>query len=368
MSATPAASRRALRLGTRGSALARLQSEQVADALRARGHAVEIVAVVTAGDVRPPDTAWGEGAFVGALEHALLCGEVDLAVHSAKDVPIGEDRPGDRDGGAARARADGAAGCPEARAVAPATDVAGPSGAGPLVIAAYPWREDPRDALVLPASRAGTVPDAPAPALLPLPAPGPIRCGGLDADLLPSGSRVGTDSPRRAGFLRAARPDLEIVPLHGNVDTRLRRLDDGNAGALVLAVAGLLRLGHAARISCAIDPELVPPAPAQGALAVQCRSDDGEVRAALAGLDDPSIRLAVETERAVLRAAGGGCRAPLGAFATVSGGVIDLVAGAVAADGRATMTRSSAPEAAWRELAESTARALLRSGYPGADE
>ena len=331
---------RVLRLGTRGSTLARLQSELVADALRARGHDVELVVVVTAGDVRPPDTAWGEGAFVGALEHALLSREIDLAVHSAKDVPIDDEGPRQ----AERREAVGAGG-----------DAAAGSATGPLVIAAYPWREDARDALVLPTS---CVP-------APVPTPDPVRCGTITSGLLPIGSRVGTDSPRRAGFLRAARPDLEIVPLHGNVDTRLRRLDEEAADALVLAVAGLVRLGHATRITCALDPELVPPAPAQGALAVQCRSDDGEVVAALSDLDDPSVRLAVETERAVLRAAGGGCRAPLGAFATVSDGVIDLVTGAIDSDGQPTFGRSSAPARRWRELAEGAARSLVRGGSAG---
>ena len=254
--ATAGTTTRRLRLGTRASALALAQSEAVAEALRSRGVEVELVTVRTLGDERPPDTAWGEGAFVGALETALLAGEVDLAVHSAKDVPTSEDPR--------------------------------------LVIAAWPRREDPRDALV-------------------------CREPGLRLDTLPPGSRVGTDSPRRTAFLRARRPDLVVHPLHGNVDTRLRRLDAGETDALVLAVAGLRRLGLAGRISEVLAPEVIPPAPGQGALAVQCRADDEATKASLAALDDPPTRLAVETERAFLRASGGGCRAPIGALAVVAG-------------------------------------------------
>lgn len=260
---------RPLRLGTRGSTLARIQSAIVADLLRARGVEVELVTIVTAGDVRAPDTTWGEGAFVGALEAALRDGTVDLAVHSAKDVPI-----------------------------EPETD---------LVTAAYPGRADARDALVI----AGD--------------------GSLAA--LPPGAVVGTDSPRRTGFLRAARPDLRVVPLHGNVDTRLRRLDGGEVDALVLAVAGLARLGRADRITEILPATLVPPAPGQGALAVQVRRTDQALRDRLAELDDSPTRTAVTLERAVLEAFGGGCRAPLGALAEVGDDAIRLVAGSVTTGG-----------------------------------
>lgn len=255
---------RPLRLGTRASALAMTQSGLVADALRAHGVPVELVTIRTLGDQRPPDTTWGEGAFVGALETALLSGEVDLAVHSAKDVPTTEDPR--------------------------------------LVIAAYPPREDPRDALV------GRVP-------------------GLTLDDLPSGSRIGTDSPRRGAFIRAHRPDLRVHPLHGNVDTRLRRLDDGETDALILAVAGLTRLGLEARIGQVLSPEIVPPAPGQGSLAIQCRSDDATTRDWLGRLDDPATRVAVETERAFLHASGGGCRAPIGGLARVADGEVVLAGG-----------------------------------------
>jgi hydroxymethylbilane synthase len=318
---------RTLRLGTRGSTLARLQSELVAESLRRAGHDVELVTIVTAGDVRPPDTAWGEGAFVGALEAALTVGEVDLAVHSAKDVPI-----------------DGAQ-------------------APTLVTAAYPGREDARDALVLRADgrpARDTVPPRVPAGMPPVPA-----SATLPLDALPPAARVGTDSPRRAGFLSAARSDLVIVPLHGNVDTRLRRLDAGEVDALVLAVAGLVRLGRTDRASVAVDPAVLPPAPGQGALAVQCRADDGEVLDALAALDDPATRLAVEAEREVLRVTGGGCRAPLGAFATTGGDRLELLAGALTTSGRPVFLRRSGPADRWRDLSASAAGELLRAGFRG---
>lgn len=265
-----------LRLGTRGSTLARIQAESVAAALGRLGVSVELVVLVTEGDRRPPDTAWGEGAFVSAIQAALLAGSIDLAVHSAKDVPL--DRPAE------------------------------------LVLAAFPPRADARDALVL---RAGASRESDA-----------FRC-------LSEGAVVGTDSPRRGGFLLAARPDLRVRPLHGNVDTRLRRLDEGEVDALVLAVAGLERLGRADRIAATLPLERVPPAPGQGALAVEVRAIDERTRRLVARLDDPSTRLAVEAERALLDATGGGCRAPVGAHATVTGGQVRLLAGAVGADGSA---------------------------------
>ena len=309
-----------LRLGTRGSTLARRQSELVAAALRGAGHEVELVTIVTEGDVRPPDTAWGEGAFVGALERALRDGTVDLAVHSAKDVPIGEE---------------------------PAGPDAGPGawlGFGPdagrrLVVAAYTSREDPRDALV---TRDGA---------------------GLES--LPAGAAVGTDSPRRAAFLAATRPDLRIVPLHGNVDTRLRRLDAREVDALVLAVAGLVRLGHADRAGCALDPSVLPSAPAQGALAVQCRADDIRLRDALAVLDHAPTRRCVEAEREVLERTGGGCRAPLGALGTVRDGRLELLAGAVVRAAGPVVVRRSDDAGRSMELARSVAQELLEAGFRG---
>lgn len=291
----PAAQTRSgvLRLGTRGSRLALVQSGGVADALRALGAEVELVTVRTAGDQRAPDTAWGEGAFVGALETALLERAIDLAVHSAKDVPTTEDPR--------------------------------------LTIAAYPHREDPRDALV-------------------------GRDPGLTLGSLPVGARVGTDSPRRGAFLRARRPDLRVHPLHGNVDTRLRRLDEGETDALVLAVAGLTRLGLAGRISEIIPPDVVPPAPGQGALAIQCRADDAATAAWVGRIDDPATRAAVEAERAFLRASGGGCRAPIGGLARVEGERLVMRAGTAGVDapsdaGGRDAAPDAAPVVAWGETA-----------------
>jgi hydroxymethylbilane synthase len=256
-----------IRLGTRGSRLALIQSELFAQRLRDSGDDVEMVPIVTEGDVRPLDMPFGEGVFVAAIARALIAGEIDIAVHSAKDIPLEE--------------------YPE------------------LVIAAYPERDDPRDALI-------------------------THAGHQSLDTLPAGATVGTDSPRRTGFVLAARPDLKVVPLHGNVETRLRRLDEGEVDALVLAAAGIDRLGRGERIDQRLDPDVVTPAPAQGALAVQSRHD-------LLGLlsihDVPSIRLAVETEREVLRATGGTCRAPVGALARVDGDSFTLLVAAVNSDG-----------------------------------
>src|SRR6266851_5778679 len=264
-------SARRLRLGTRGSRLALVQSELVAARLRAFGVPVELKTIVSDGDLRARDTPIGEGIFVTALERALVAGEIDLAVHSAKDLPLEEDPK--------------------------------------LVIAAYPERADARDALV-------------------------TRLSERSIDELAVGARVGTDSPRRAGFLRALRPDLDVIPLHGNVDTRLRRLDAGEADALLLAAAGLDRLGFGGRIATRLDPGSMPPAPAQGALAVQARRGDPKVLDVLGALDDADVRIAVVAERALLKAMGGGCRAPVGAVAVQVDGVLMLLAGAVTSDGR----------------------------------
>jgi hydroxymethylbilane synthase len=263
------------------------------------GISVELVTIVTSGDLRKPDTAWGEGAFVGALETALLTGEIDLAVHSAKDVPI-----------------------------APEDD---------LAIAAYPVRADARDALVARESATAT---------------------SLAA--LPTGSVIGTDSPRRTGFVLAARPDLQVVPLNGNVDTRLAKLDRGDVDALMLAVAGLARLGRADRITEILPVEVAPPAPGQGALAIQVRASDVDLCAALSAIDDASTRAAVMAEREVLRLSGGGCRAPLGAFGFAEGATLTMTAGVVdpSGSGRRVIVRSAAVADAM-DLAAAIAEELL---------
>jgi hydroxymethylbilane synthase len=240
-----------IRLGTRGSRLALIQSELVALMLRDLGHEVELVPIVTEGDVRPVDMSPGEGVFVAAIAQSLLEGEIDVAVHSAKDVPLVE---------------------------APA-----------LVIAAYPERADPRDALI-------------------------TRRGRASLATLEKAATVGTDSPRRTGFVLAARPDLVVVPMHGNVDTRLQRLDDGAVDALVIAAAGVDRLGRGERIDERLDAELVAPAPGQGALAVQARRSDVDL-----------LR--------ILREMDGTCRAPIGALAAVTADGFTLLAAGVSSDG-----------------------------------
>jgi hydroxymethylbilane synthase len=281
----------AIRLGTRGSRLALVQSELVAQRLRRAGYEVLPVPIVTEGDVRPIDMSPGEGVFVAAIARALLAGEIDIAVHSAKDVPLEED-PG-------------------------------------LVIAAYPERADPRDVLI-------------------------TRRGGASLQSLATGAVVGTDSPRRAGFILAMRPDLKVIPLHGNVETRLRRLDDGAADAIILAAAGVDRLGRQARIDERFEPDVVAPAPGQGALAVQVRRSDARIVELITAIDDRDIRLSVETEREVLRATGGTCRAPVGALASVSGDELTLLAAGVNSDGsdklveRAGCARDGATELAAR--------------------
>ncbi|MBA3234792.1 MAG: hydroxymethylbilane synthase, partial [Chloroflexi bacterium] len=205
------------------------------------------------------------------IEAALLDGRIDIAIHSAKDVPTEEDPR--------------------------------------LAIAAYLPRADARDALVI--GRGIELQDDAPPSLASLPA----------------GARVGTDSPRRTAFLRAARPDLTIHSLHGNVDTRLRRLDAGETDALVLAAAGLDRLGLADRIACRFAARSIPPAPGQGALAIQTRTGDGPTRALVGHLDDPGTRRTVELERAILARSGGGCRAPLGVLAVGDAEGITVSAG-----------------------------------------
>ena len=281
---------REIAIGSRGSALALAQARLVDEALQHEGYASRVVIIETEGDRRAPDTAWGEGAFVAAIERALLGGSVDVAVHSAKDVPTDQD--------------------PRLR------------------IAAYLPRADPRDALV-------------------------VRTDAKERRLadLPSGCRVGTDSPRRTGFLLARRPDLVVHPLHGNVDTRLRRLDAGETDALVLACAGLDRMGLGDRIAERLEPEVVPPAPGQGAIAVQVRSDDQRMLAVAETIDDGRTRLEVEAERTFLRRSGGGCRAPIGALATVVGGELDLLGGYANPDGSDTViARRRGPVASGEDL------------------
>ena len=264
----------AIRIGTRGSALALAQARLVASSLEA---VTELVVVRTAGDeTARPIRELGDGAFVAALEESLRRGEVDVAVHSLKDLPT--EAPAD------------------------------------LVIAAVPGREDPRDVLVTAAR------------------------GGLAS--LPRGALVGTSSPRRAAFLRAVRADVRLAEIRGNVETRMRKVRDGEFDATVLALAGLRRLGVAISPDEILPAEVMLPAPGQGALAVQCRASDASLRERLARLEDPAARLAVTAERALLRSLGASCALALGALATVDADRLTLSAG-LAEDGGIRRARAS---------------------------
>ncbi|MGH7550179.1 MAG: hydroxymethylbilane synthase [Gemmatimonadota bacterium] len=290
----------ALRLGTRASALARAQARLVADRLRAEGREVELVEIRTGGDRPQRDRSLplARGAFVKELEAALLDRRIDLAVHSAKDLPT-EETPG-------------------------------------LVLAAVPPRGDPRDALVT------------------------RHRGGL-ADL-PAKARVGTESPRRRAFLLLERPDLRVVSIRGNVDTRLERLEAGRCDALVLAKAGLDRLGETGRIAEVLEPERMLPAVGQGALVVQARSGEPWLDE-LACLEDPETRHAVAAERAFLKAMGGGCRAPFAALARLEAGDLVVRGAALDPDGREVVrdtTRGPLERAV--DLGRSLAGTLLERG------
>ncbi|MFJ7493263.1 hydroxymethylbilane synthase [Streptomyces sp. NPDC097727] len=247
-----------LRLGTRRSKLAMAQSGLVADAVsEVTGRAVELVEITTYGDISREHLAQigGTGVFVAALRDALLRGEVDFAVHSLKDLPTTQ-----------------------------------PEG---LVLAAVPVREDPRDVLV--------------------------ARDGLTFEQLPSGARIGTGSPRRMAQLNAyARNhglDIETVPIRGNVDTRIGFVRSGELDAVVLAAAGLSRLGRIGEVTDFLSVDTVLPAPGQGALAIECAATSADLAAALAELDDPYSRAAVTAERALLAALEAGCSAPVGALA-----------------------------------------------------
>jgi hydroxymethylbilane synthase len=245
-----------LRLGTRASALATTQSGHVADLVRERlGREVELVEVSTEGDVNraPLASMGGTGVFVSALRDALLDGRVDLAVHSLKDLPT--------------TPADG------------------------IALAAIPLREDPRDVVV--------------------------ARDGLTLGELPVGSRLGTGSPRRVSQVAALGLGLELQGIRGNVDTRIRKVREGEVDAVVLARAGLARLGRLDEVTEVLDPLQMLPAPGQGALAIECRTADADLVASLARLDDPATRAAVTAERAVLSTLEAGCSAPLGALAEV---------------------------------------------------
>ncbi|MEV7285642.1 hydroxymethylbilane synthase [Streptomyces sp. NPDC093252] len=253
---------KALRLGTRRSRLAMAQSGLVADAVRqVTGRPVELVPITTQGDISREHLTQigGTGVFVTALRDALLRGEVDFAVHSLKDLPTAQ--PAD------------------------------------LALAAVPPREDPRDVIV--------------------------ARDALKFTDLPRGARIGTGSPRRTAQLNAyARGhglDIETVPIRGNVDTRIRYVQDGDLDAVVLAAAGLNRIGRGDEVTDFLSVDTVLPAPGQGALAIECTADNAELIALLGELDDPFTRVAVTAERSLLAALEAGCSAPVGALADLLG-------------------------------------------------
>ncbi|MBY0563118.1 MAG: hydroxymethylbilane synthase [Hyphomonadaceae bacterium] len=287
------------RIGARGSQLSLAQTGQTRARLAARlgvaADALEIVPIVTSGDAiqdRRLIESGGKGLFTKELDEALLDGRIDLAVHSLKDVPTRL-----------------------------------PAG---LSIACVPEREDPRDAFVC------------------------LRARTLDE--LPSGANIGTASLRRQAQALFARPDLGVVTLRGNVDTRLRKLEAGEADATFLAIAGLKRLGLEARAASLIDPEQMPPAACQGALAITARADDARVRDALSALQCVRARREIEAERAFLEALDGSCRTPLGALARAEGETLSFVGEALTPDGtarwrrRETITFGANPVAEARSL------------------
>lgn len=302
-----------LKLGTRGSQLALYQANTVARLIaEAGGPPCELVIIRTSGDrlqERPLSEVGGKRLFVKEIEDALLKGEVDLAVHSSKDMP---------------------ALLPEG-----------------LEIAGVLEREDPRDAVVLPASKSGHA----------------HSVDELVAALGQSPS-VGTASVRRVALLKRLLPNARFAPMRGNLDTRLRKLDEGEHDALVLAAAGLRRLGFASRISLTLPLSACIPAPGQGIIAIEIRSGDARVRSAVDAITDRVAAQALEVERGVVDALGGGCQTPIGALATpVREDQFELVAAVIALDGsRLLKTVLHGPRASARELGVRAAQDLLAQG------
>lgn len=297
-----------LRIGTRGSALALWQARSVAAGLERLGVTVELVPISTRGDQRqdvPLAAIGGKGVFVTEIHDALLRGDIDLAVHSAKDM---------------------AASSPDG-----------------LTIAAVLPREDPRDALLL-------------------------RAGARAFE--PASATIGTGSPRRVAQLRRLWPDARFEPIRGNVDTRLRKLDTGDVDALVLACAGLRRLGLAGRITAPISVIDCVPAPGQGIIAVEARRTDDRAIELLAPMDDSAARTALAAEQAVVSELGGGCQLPLGVFAEIHGPTLSIRARATSASGTTVLEDEvsgdpvdpvEAGRRLGRRLAMRGARGLLQS-------
>jgi hydroxymethylbilane synthase len=294
-------STRTLRLGSRKSPMAIAQSRQVADMITARtGRKVEVVGVTTLGDVSRAALTQigGTGVFVSALRAGLLGGEVDLAVHSLKDLPAGA-APG-------------------------------------IVLAAVPSRDDPRDALV-------------------------AREGTKLADL-PPGAAIGTGSPRRAAQLLAIRAGLRCVPIRGNAGTRVAKVGTGELDGVVLACAGLARIGYGNAITQVFEPDEMLPAPGQGALAIECRADDSELAVVLGMVNDPASMAAVTAERSLIEALEAGCSAPVGAYAA-GADQLRMQAAVMSVDGRRVLrAHGAAPAGAARRLGRDLAAELLRCG------
>jgi hydroxymethylbilane synthase len=289
-----------LRIGSRGSQLALWQANHISALLRERGHEVEIEIIKTTGD-KITDVALAKvgtkGMFTKEIEEALAAGRVDLAVHSLKDLP---------------------------------TEV--PRG---FEIAAITKRENPRDVFV--SKKHNSI------------------------DELPRGARVGTSSLRRQAQLKAVRPDLDIYPLRGNVDTRLRKLDAGDYAAIILAAAGVNRLGLTAFVKQVIPADIMCPAAGQGALGIEIRQGDEGTRRHLAFLDDSAARVATTCERALLNKLGGGCQVPIGAFAEVRDGRIHLE-GVVAHPDGSLVLRESRDGGDPERLGSEVGETLLRRG------
>lgn len=291
---------RKVRLGTRSSPLARWQAEWVAARLTSLGVAVEMIHITTQGDVKtgPLGQIGGQGLFTKEIQRALLDEQIDLAVHSLKDLPT--------------------------------ADVPG------LAIAAVPPRESIHDVLV-----------------------GPFRA----LDELPSGARIGTGSLRRRAQLLHQRPDLQLLEIRGNVDTRLRKLDTGEYDTIVLAQAGLSRLGLAERIAYVIPPTMMLPAVGQGALGLETRAADQATRQLLQPLNDSATYEAVTAERTLLQALRAGCLAPVGAWARRVGSELKLEAVVLDPDGSERLfVEQSGPSSQAAELGQQVAEQLLERG------
>jgi hydroxymethylbilane synthase len=297
-----------LRIGTRGSALALWQAQTVAERLGERGIATELVVIRTSGDrlqERPLSEDGGKRLFVKEIEDALFSGRVDLAVHSAKDMP--------------------------------SDDLA------TLAIAAALPREDPRDALIVP-EVSGRMPFA-------------IALGRM-----PRRPAIGTGSIRRVAQISALAPGARFLPVRGNVDTRLRKLDAGEFDAIVLAAAGLKRLGYGGRISAFVEIDQCVPAPGQGIVAIQIRREDNRTTAAVSPLNDAATLASLTAERVVVAALGGGCQLPLGAIAVATRTLLDMRVMVASPDGRHVISRTgtgprSHPAALGRRLADELIRA-----------